>query len=72
MDDLESVSLGSDFENPGSLINSSLTFISVQSLSSARGSTPLTKRKYICKDYLGNHLVIWGGGSRDGIFLTKF
>lgn len=45
MDDLESVSLGSDFENPGSLINSSLTFISVQSLSSARGSTPLTKRR---------------------------
>ena len=46
MDDLESVSLGSEFENRGSPINSSLSFISIQSLSSARGSTPLTKRKY--------------------------
>lgn len=45
MDDLESVSLGSGFENRGSPINSSLSFISVQSLSSARGSTPLTKRR---------------------------
>ena len=45
MDDLEFVSLGSEFDNRGSPINSSLSFISVQSLRSARGFTPLTKRK---------------------------
>ena len=46
MVDLESVSLGSEFENRGSRINNSLGFISVQSWSSAKGSTPLTKRRY--------------------------
>lgn len=41
--DLESVSLDSEFR--GTPLHSSLSFISVQSLSSARGSTPLTKRR---------------------------